>query len=148
MSIYDELRKYVGLKSGPIRLFSIDEKEISNAEKRLGFKFPSSLRTFYQQVGYGWLSSDDCQELRNLIIHPLDVVDLFFNESEFQPPEPFLDEDLPIFDCGQDLFLVMRPRSKNPDYIYRSDGESLILAQNMQDLAAKLSVKANFYFDV
>ena len=35
------------------------EEEVAQAEKRLGFRFPSQLREFYLDIGYGHLTTPE-----------------------------------------------------------------------------------------
>ena len=120
MTDFEELKPYIGLESGAIRFQAVKREEIEAAEKELGLSLPSSLKGLYGSIGYGWIGSKDRNDLRNLFVHPLDIVDLYNGESEFSPPEKFLEGDLPIFDCGGDRFLVVRPESSTPEKIYVS----------------------------
>jgi len=143
--MFESLKPYIGKAEGPVRFIPVKEEEIIEAESELGFPLPEKLKEFYYSVGYGWLSTEDRAGLRNLIIHPLDIVDLFKGESEFSPPDKFLDGDLPIFDCGGDRFLVTRPGSQDPEKVYRSDGGNESIADDVVDLVNKLLQDPSYY---
>jgi hypothetical protein len=105
---------------------------------------PEGLKEFYRDIGYGWWGVEGREDVRNLIVHPLDAVDLYKGISEFTPPEKFfLPGDLPFFDCGSGRFLVMRPQSNDPEAVYRDDG--IPLASSMSDFMEKLLGNPIFY---
>lgn len=141
---YKELEQYINANEGTRRFFPVSAQEVLVAEEALGFAFPVGLKDFYLQVGYGWLSSDDRPDLRNLIPHPLDVVDLYRSTSEFCALEGFLEGDLPVMDCGWDRFLVMRANTSD-EKIYRDDGSDNSLAQSFNELVERLFKDAGFY---
>jgi antitoxin YxxD len=143
--MFESLKYYIGKDEGPIRFVSVKDKEVVEAETDLGFALPSMLKAFYSSIGYGWLSTEERRDLRNLVIHPLDIVDLFRGESEFSPPDAFLDGDLPIFDCGGDRFLVTRPHSGDPEKVYNDDGSGIAIALDVEDLVNKLIKNPGFY---
>lgn len=142
---FEILKEYVGLDSGAKRFLPITDREISEAESELGFVLPENLKNFYRAIGYGWIGSESRADLRNLIIHPLDIVDLYRGESEFSPPDSFLEGDLPIFDCGGNRFLVVRPDSGDREKIYRDDGGDEAVAADIEDLINKLLSNPDFY---
>ncbi|MFZ6733567.1 SMI1/KNR4 family protein [Undibacterium sp. Ji42W] len=145
MGILNSLQSYIGLKVGTRRFTPVDSNKLDQAEMELGFLLPCSLRKFYQAVGYGWLAEDNRPDIRNLFIHPLDIVDLYKGISEFGPPEQFLPGDVPFFDCGSFRFLVFRPNSANPEFIYRDNGDINPVANNAEDLVATLLRNPHFY---
>lgn len=143
--MFEVLKSYIGKDEGPIRFVSLDTEEVAKAESELGFPLPSKLKAFYSSIGYGWLGSEERGDLRNLVIHPLDIVDLLNGESEFSPPDDFLEGDLPIFDCGGDRFLVTRPGSSDPEKVYKDDGSVNAIATDVEDLLNKLLADPSFY---
>lgn len=145
MSILNDLKNHIGMSSGQERFISVNPDEINQAEAELGFQLPTSLKNFYQVIGYGWLSQDERPDIRNLFIHPLDVVDLYQGTSEFSPPDKFLAGDVPFFDCGSCKFLVFRPNSSHTEFIYRDYGETTPVANDVDDLITKLLLDPSFY---
>ena len=141
---YKELEQYINANEGTKRFFPVSAQEILAAEEVLGFALPIGLKDFYLEVGFGWLSSDDRPDLRNLILHPVDVVDLYRGTSEFCPPEGFMEGDLPIMDCGWDKFLVMRANTSD-EKTYRDNGSDNSLAQSFNELVERLFKDAGFY---
>ncbi|MEH6462282.1 SMI1/KNR4 family protein [Chitinimonas sp. JJ19] len=140
----NELKRFIGSESGVRRLLPVSADDVAQAELELGFPLPSTLKDFYSQIGYGWLGSESRVDVRNLIVHPLDLVDLYKGESEFSPPEGFLAGDLPVFDCGGFRFLVMRPDSGSQE-VYRDDGGTLVIAEDFIAFVEKLINDPLFY---
>ena len=117
--------------------------DIEKAEGLLEVEFPPSVRSFYNEVGSGWYSSEQRPDIRNLVIHPLDVVDLYKGCSQYSPPEGFLSGDVPVFDCGGHRFLVVRPFSPKPDEVYRDDG--VLIAESFEIFIERLINDEVFY---
>ncbi len=145
MSNFDELKKYIGLDEGCKRFYPVQNVDISKAEDELGFLFPQSLKDFYMKIGYGWFADNNDSGLANLFIHPLGIVDLYKNVSEFSPPEGFLKGDLPMFNCGDNRFLVVRPKSSTPSIIFRDDGKDDGIANDVKNFVDQLLVNPCFY---
>jgi hypothetical protein len=143
--MYESLRSYIGKNEGQIRFLPVEEEDVVTAEADLDCILPSKLKSFYSFVGYGWISSEERRDLWNLIIHPLDIVDLVKGVSEFLPSDEFLDGDLPIFDCGAGKFLVTRPNSSNPECVYRDDDCDQIIAADVEELIYRLVEDPTFY---
>ncbi len=138
------LKRFIGCESGVKKLLPVSADHVVQAELELGFSLPSTLKDFYSQIGYGWLGSESRTDVRNLIAHPLDLVDLYKGESELSPPEGFLEGDLPVFDCGGFRFLVMRPDSGSQG-VYRDDGGNLVIADDFIAFIDKLIKDPLFY---
>lgn len=145
MSNLDVFRSFIGLTDGAKRFIPIREGDILEAESLLDFRLPDSLKEFFREIGYGWLGDAKFRGVRNLLIHPLDAVDLYKGESEFSPPEPFLKGDFPIFDCGGDRFLVVRPLSENPNLVYRDEGGNEPIANDVGELMLNALANPTFY---
>ena len=47
-------------RNHPNVYYPVAEEEVLDAESRLGFRLPEQLRTFYQEVGYGFFRSAGC----------------------------------------------------------------------------------------
>lgn len=117
----------------------LSEKEILNAEKKMGQKFPSELRKFYEEIGYGMLRSphnpppDYKFYSNNEILPPQIAVDYmlgilehpetdyfdnyyYMSESAYEDLEP---GDLPFFEIGDSSsFLIMKLNSENPNAVW------------------------------
>lgn len=119
----------------------VNIEEIIKAEKDLGYQFPSELRQFYQEIGYGCLTTpkdppqdyDFCN--KNMILHPL-VVSGFRQgitaNHEFEcymmddVYEDLESGDLPVFEIGDSSsFMIMKPLSDNPNAVWYMGSEKI-----------------------
>lgn len=147
MENFDYLKQYQGLSDGARRFQKVSMEDIVEAEKLIGCDLPNQLKKFYLDIGFGWLGDDKYNNANNLIIHPLDMADLYLGDSEFSPPEGFLDGDLPFFHVGNDRFLVLRPKTSSPNKVFRDSGEEDSVADDIYDFIKKLFDDAVFYED-
>ena len=136
--MYEYLKKYrYGLPESDCLFncfFTINEPEIIQAEKELGYKFPNELRIFYEEIGYGDLSApqerpDDYKFYgKNTILPPQIIsnfkkgiltnhdLEYYMMEDVYEDLEP---GDLPVFEIGDSTrFLIMRPLSDHPNAVY------------------------------
>ena len=140
MGKYDYLKKYINFdKFDGLRPYNwfepIDCRTIEEAEKRLGFEFPSSLKEFWLEIGKGSLpnpvSFDDdyVAAHNNHIFSPDEIADIMLLQEESAYivlelseyiEEGYIKEDDIIFFEIADMssFLVMKPSSDKPDAVY------------------------------
>jgi antitoxin YxxD len=114
--------------------YPVSEKELLQAEKKIGFTFPDELRRFYQEIGAGSLSLSLGQpENRysvgsNIIIAPEHLEDvmtgtlineetgLYFSRDAFEDLQP---GDLPFFEISDSSnYLIMKVTSENPNAVW------------------------------
>ncbi|WP_341751162.1 SMI1/KNR4 family protein [Candidatus Tisiphia endosymbiont of Piscicola geometra] len=142
MDKYNYLRKFINSKpSEPHRNFfgSISTKEIKEAEERLGFTFPRSLKEFWLEIGYGFLTTSIDKvkkDFSNRILYPQQIADIMLlkEESDYILLEAveyieegyIKDDDIIFFEVADmSSFLVMKPSSDKPDAIYDMLGRVL-----------------------
>ena len=132
--IFEYLRPYRRKKgensSGPNDFWPVSEKELIQAEEDLNITFPLELRTFYKNIGYGFLSHPHIIpegyrfSSANRINPPSMVADIMINgpesgliiDSFYELLEP---GDLPFFEIGDSTrFLIMKLYSDNPNAIW------------------------------
>jgi hypothetical protein len=125
----------------------VSEQDIKAGEKKMGQMFPTELRNFYQEIGYGMLRSPANPPVdyefygNNEILHP-DVSASFYQgvlEHQLQPKEeaicccenwlalPVLENlqpgDLPFFEIGDSSsFMIMKTQSDNPNAVWSDCG--------------------------
>lgn len=111
---------------------SVSMQEINEAEYRLAFQFPASLKQFWLEVGYGALATsiNFINTIHNnRIMYPEQIADIMLlkDESEFVIPgigeyfeEGYIkDDDIIFFEIGDmSSFLVMKPNSDKPNAVY------------------------------
>ena len=151
MGSFEYLKRYVSRESPPTRNWftPVTEDEIRAAEQRVGSSFPAALRQFYLEVGSGFLRASEGDKKvttnvnRNL--DPAEAAALRLGEAEASaPPEGFEDGDLPIFEVGDQLFLVMKPATTRPDAVYWMYGEEV--APSFEDFVRRLYFEDPDYF--
>ncbi len=143
-AVYDFLKPYMREKSRASQngaviyprnsFYPVKKSEVISAENRLDMTFPTQLKDFYKQIGYGFLVSphnppkgyDFCNT--NRINNPGIIVDILTEGSEsglisqdtYELLEP---GDLPFFEIGDSSsFLVMRPISNTPNAVWSDCG--------------------------
>lgn len=154
-SSYEYLKKYRRQPWGIYKIFETNVfdplalDEVEEAEKKLGFNFPSQLREFYLKVGYGHLTTPHNPPSgyefynNNTILPPLTVAHFYqgiIEHHTIQKKEEALNYnteywfahttleyvtpgDLPFFEIGDsESFLVMKPKSNNPNAVYSIGG--------------------------
>ena len=135
MGAFDYLKPHVTAPgcevAGPNRFFQVPDEEIRKAECRIGYAFPGELATFYREVGMGFLKGGGSAKNApswahiNRVLGPMEAVDLSLGECKHTPDGGFAEADLPIFEIRDGAFLVMRPRSSNPNAVYWDAGNAV-----------------------
>lgn len=127
---FDFLLEFVALPGGcdqrprgPANRFErVGLDELRSAETTLGRDLPVPLRRFYLEIGAGSLRvSSDATAVRdhpNRFLYPEEIAGLLSGEHEWAPEEGFDDGELPFFEVGDKLFLVMRPGSSQPNAVF------------------------------
>jgi len=141
MEKYGYLKKYINFNNfdgkRPYNWFeAISLQEIIEAEKKIGFRFPESLKEFWWKIGRGSLPNpsnldDDFIATHfNHILRPSDIASIILEEED-APILPFVREyfqegDIPFFEIGDSSnFLLMKRDSKYPDMVYDMSGEKI-----------------------
>lgn len=136
--MYDYLKQFIKKNSSKSKqgnkFYPVEESEIISAEHWLGYEFPSELKQFYQEIGYGFLTHPKtfgenysfCNVNR---INPPDlIIDMLQNgaESGFIAPDVYEDleaGDLPVFEIGDSTrFLIMKALSAKHNAVYTVSG--------------------------
>ena len=138
MGKYEYLKKYINNTTdlAPRNIFtSVDLQDIKNAQKRLGFEFPESLKEFWLEIGTGVINKSINGKVYyvNYIFSPEQIADIMLlrEESDYILPEAveyiekgyIKDDDIIFFEVGDmSSFLVMKPSSDKPDAVYDEIG--------------------------
>lgn len=138
--------------------YPLTEEEIVNAEHQLGYAFPDQLKTFYKELGYGFLVApenasenyDFCNV--NRIIDPETLANIVLkgpDSGEIIPAtyELFEPGDLPFFEIGDSTrFLLMKLNSDNPNAVWCYD---IKITNSFEEFIWRLYYKKpDFYDDV
>jgi hypothetical protein len=147
---FDYLKRFVSKEesSHPNWFTPLDESAVAEAEGRIGFRFPPSLRSFYLEIGSGFLATNEAGDKKttsvNRFLTPAEVADLYLGDSELMPPEGFEAGELPVFEVGSDLFLVMRLAGGREAGIFRMSGTKV--ADNFSDFVRRLYYEDPRYY--
>jgi hypothetical protein len=148
--MFEYLQPYIGKKKPPNRFWPVDPADVEDAERRLGVRFPGQLRTFYAEVGCGFLAQGKEDRRRgpslvNGVLSPVEIASLLLDPSEpARPAEGFMPGVMPFFDVGEQTYLVMRPSSSQPDAVYWPDGKSKV-SDELEAFFKDLYQRAGFY---
>lgn len=127
--------------------YPVTLEEIEKVEKELKIKFPISLKTFYLEVGYGFIHS----EVGNInrIMHPFSVRDfrLRQNDFEYYPDIEIYDEfegNKLIFFEGNEASLLSVGFNSEEGKVFYYDEK---LTDNFSDFIIKINENDTFYYD-
>ncbi len=149
-SMFEYLTEFIGKHDGPNDFYAVSKDDVAKAEERLGFKFPSQLKTFYAKIGCGFLQvgTDDTKRdpsVINRIVAPKEVADLLLDKnSVMRPYEGFVKGVMPFFEVGESTYLVVRPKSSSPNTVFWPDGKQVI-SETLSQFFQSLYKNAGFY---
>ncbi|WP_425363837.1 SMI1/KNR4 family protein [Candidatus Tisiphia endosymbiont of Hybos culiciformis] len=136
MKRYNYLEKFINNSNTPAPRNSFTKtnfQDVKNAEDKLGFEFPESLKIFWLEIGSGVLSKsingNSALCYANYILRPNEIADIMIlkEESDYILPEAveYIEEgyiksnDIIFFEIGDmSSFLVMKPGTDKPDAVY------------------------------
>jgi len=148
--MFDDFKQFIGRRDLPNHFYPCSDKDIADAERRLGHSFPGQLRHFFREVGCGFYrvginDEDRDPTLINRIVPPDQIADLLLvPDNPWRPHEGFADDALPFLDCGDNTYLVLMPKSDQPNAVYWPGGK-LKIADSLEEFFFKLYEHADFY---
>jgi hypothetical protein len=106
--------------------YPVYESEIKEAEERLGYEFPSELKSFFLEIGYGFLKGDfkgfHQNTYTNRILDPVSIADILLegvDSGQLHPETEFLEGEMPFFEIGEMRdFFTMYPLGDKPNAVY------------------------------
>ena len=138
--MYEYLNKFKS-RSGDEKygnsFYLLEESEVMDAEKYLGYLFPSELKQFYKEIGYGYLTNpkafNDSYSFSgtNRINSPHMIIDMLQNGAESGLISPSVHEDLepgdlPVFEIADSSsFMIMKALSDNPNAVWYMGSEKI-----------------------
>lgn len=128
--------------------YPVEEKAILDAEQKLSVKFPTSLRDFYLDVGYGYIGQDE-PDFMNQIMHPLEIAKLklgldFYGNMFSDDLEYYTSNDVfPFFDVGGEFnYLVIKMTGQDEGSILYCSKK---IATSFSDFIRKMCEKTDFF---
>ena len=107
--MYEYLKKYINVDSnGKHRFFKVEEGDIEQAEKRMGFEFPNCIKEFYREIGYGFIGKDP--NFYNRIMHPNDIADFVCDDEVYEYVDKSLydDDELVFMHIDSEDFVTIK----------------------------------------
>jgi len=153
--MFDYLKKYIENKNlKENRFYPIQLEDIKEAENRLGYKLPTQLRMFYQEIGDGTFQNnqdhsivDDCYA--NCILHPKEIADiklLGYESGLILPSVEFAEDELPIFEIADGAnFFVMKPQSNTPNAVFQFM-EGALIEDSLEKFIHRLYYESPLYY--
>lgn len=141
--MYEYLKKYVESNIDERNLFfKVTEEEIKQAEERMKFKFPNSIKIFYEEIGYGFLGKN--ANYINRIMAPDDIADYVCGNDiyEYVDKSIYNEDELVFMHIADEDFLTIK-------YSGESEGEVLYfgekIADSFEEFINKMFNKPNYY---
>lgn len=135
---------------GANAFFPVSLSDIAEAESRLKRSLPDGLKTFFCEVGCGFLKAGraDLSHTKfnylNRFLDPGEMADLCLGEDEdTMPSEGFAANELPFFEVGDQLYLVLRPDGNHPNAVCWSRGDRVV--DDVQAFVRRLTNDPRFY---
>jgi hypothetical protein len=152
---FDYLKKYMNdereKRNG---FYDVKLEEVERSEKRLGFSFPPQLKTFYEEIGYGFfrnnhdLSVTD-NTFANRLLDPESAADiklLGYESGQILPSVKFAEDEIPIFEIADGAnFFVMKPESNTPNAVYHFMDGGLI-EESLERFIWRLYYESPLYY--
>lgn len=157
--MFEILHQYVvtdGEAGGPNRFWPVSEVEIRQQEERLGFRFPTQIRSLLAEAGSGTIKAKaglesvfDARRFNfiNRFLDPVEMVDLYLGfDIETAPEEGFGEGELPFFEVGDQEYFVIRPEEPDPNRVYMALGGDL--GQDLATFVKSLLHDPVFYLEI
>lgn len=142
----------------------IEEEEIKEAEKILGYPFPSELKQFYKEIGSGRLRAPKQVSegydfySANEFVPPLHIARFTKGERFWEGQTNYISEeafellqlgDIPFFEIhNSSSFLKMQALSDNPNAVWTLDHyHPLKIADSLEEFVRNLYYKDPAYYD-
>ncbi|MFW2503373.1 SMI1/KNR4 family protein [Clostridium diolis] len=124
--------------------YRIDKNEVTKAENRMINNFPSQLKEFYLEIGYGFLCKDD-RTHTNRLMHPSDIADFYCEDEVYNYVDRDLYEsnEMIFFDLGgEGDFLTLKLDEEDKGTVYYFGKK---IADSLKDFLIKMDLETNYY---
>lgn len=130
------------LENPNIKFYPVDVSEIDKAEKRMGFEFPESLKTFYKEIGYGFFGNN--KNFINRLMSPEDIADYVCNESVYKyVDKSFYSENQLVFIhiSDEDFLTIIHKGENKGNILYFGDK----IADAFEEFIKKIIITPDYY---
>src|SRR5262249_49419088 len=114
--------------------------------------FPEQLRQFFREIGYAFFRASDRSAPNvsvnyiNRFLAPSQIADLLLGaDQEIAPSEGFDDGEIPFFEVGDQLYLVLRSSDALPAQVAWPIGDRI--ADDLIEFTKRLAANPRFYHD-
>ncbi|WP_061808727.1 SMI1/KNR4 family protein [Rossellomorea vietnamensis] len=137
------------IKNEKHKFIKLQNKELLDAEKRLGFGLPNELREFYLEVGYGFIKGSNMDAI-NRLMDPDTIVDITLREGiyEFDPDLDGIYEEedkLVFFEVNEGVYLTLAldTSKQSPVYFFETQ-----IAASLEEFLRKIDDDADYFIDM
>ena len=146
------LSEYVSLENDESnkkhRFYSIEETTIKSAEERMGIQFPDELKTFYKEIGYGFLNRGSDSAV-NRLIDPDSVADIRLREDvyEFDPDLDIYSDftKLVFFEAIEGLYISIELTNKDESPVYYVDTK---IAESLEEFIRRIDEEGEYFYNL
>ncbi|MCC5803740.1 SMI1/KNR4 family protein [Rossellomorea vietnamensis] len=137
------------IKHGKHKFIKLQNKELFDAEKRLGFGLPDELREFYLEVGYGFIKGSN-EDAINRLMDPDTIADITLREGIYEY-DPDLDgiyeeeDKLVFFEVNEGVYLTLAIDTSNQSPVYFFDTQ---IAASLEGFLRKIDDDAEYFIDM
>ena len=141
--MYDYLKPYIEPQGNAnYQFYPVSQDEILEAEKRMEMAFPSQLKEFYQDIGYGFFNGD--QFNINRIMSPSDIADFMCNDEPYDCIDKSIYEEneMPFMHIsGEDFLTIVSDGDDKGSILYFGTK----IAESFYSFVEKMYREPNFY---
>lgn len=136
---------------GKHTFYPLNESDIKAAEERLGRRFPEELRTFFLEIGYGFLCNDDKSGV-DRFMDPDSLVDFVLGVGTHKGDlDRVMYDDphfLPFFEVGEGVYLTLALDEVSSDgacpvYYFETK-----VADSILDFVTKMDQETDYFIDL
>ncbi|WP_340371993.1 SMI1/KNR4 family protein [Peribacillus sp. FSL E2-0218] len=143
------MAKFDYIKNSNHKFFPLKEKDLIKAEERLGFRFPSELREFYLEVGYGFFKGNNENSISRLM-DPDTIADITLREGiyEYDPDLEGIYEEadkLVFYEVNEGVYLTLDLNDTQRTSVHFFDNK---IADSLESFIKKVDEDNEYFFDI
>ncbi|WP_377887533.1 SMI1/KNR4 family protein [Alkalihalobacillus sp. R86527] len=152
MSLCRFLSSYISCEDDKLsikdhKFYNLEEPTIKSAEGRMGIQLPDELKTFYNEIGYGFINRGS--SAINRLIDPESVADIRLKEDvyEFDPDlDIYTDSNkLVFFEAVEGLYLSISLSNRGTSPIYYIDTK---IADSLEEFLRKIDEEEDYFYNL
>lgn len=141
--------KFDYIKNSNHKFFPLKEKDLINAEERLGLKIPPELREFYLEVGYGFFKGNNENSISRLM-DPDTIADITLREGIFEYDsdlEGIYEEadKLVFYEVNEGVYLTLDLNDTQRNSVHFFDNK---IADSLESFIKKVDEDNEYFFDM